>query len=172
MIRMAEALPAEDMHPPNQALQLEWFYMSFHKEDRAKYMEIGQRLVEEMLKSLAEYFENIFNSQVADGSLAKKHTCEIKQCVRRKMHHELCRRYNKKVCHVTECRYEGDNHCNRWPEKYRCPNFKWQDCGNSNCRDTYDKRDKKQDDKIPAERDTKVFKPCSVHVPSLSTPNS
>jgi hypothetical protein len=39
MIRMAEALPGGDMHPPNQALQLEWFYMSFHKEDRAKYVE-------------------------------------------------------------------------------------------------------------------------------------
>jgi hypothetical protein len=40
-IRTAEALPAGDMHPPNQALQLEWFYMSFHKEDRAKYVEGG-----------------------------------------------------------------------------------------------------------------------------------
>jgi hypothetical protein len=41
MIRMAEALPAGDMHPPNQALQLEWFCMSFRKEDRAKYVESG-----------------------------------------------------------------------------------------------------------------------------------
>jgi hypothetical protein len=41
MIWMAAALPAGDMHPPNQALQLEWFYMSFHKEDRAKYVESG-----------------------------------------------------------------------------------------------------------------------------------
>ena len=65
MIRMAAALPAGDMHPPNQALQLEWFYMSFHKEDRAKYVESGQRLADETLKSLADYFDNIFNSQVA-----------------------------------------------------------------------------------------------------------
>jgi hypothetical protein len=41
MIRMAEALPAGDMHLPNQALQLEWFYMSFHKKNRAKYAENG-----------------------------------------------------------------------------------------------------------------------------------
>ncbi len=60
------------MHPPNQALQLEWFYMSFHKGDRAKYMESGQHLADEMLESLAKYFDNIFNSQIADGSLAKK----------------------------------------------------------------------------------------------------
>jgi hypothetical protein len=37
----AEALPAGDMHPPNKALQLEWFYMSFHKEDRSKYVKRG-----------------------------------------------------------------------------------------------------------------------------------
>jgi hypothetical protein len=62
MIRMAAALPARDMHPPNQALQLEWFYTSFHKEDRAKYVESGQRLADETLESLAKYFDNIFNS--------------------------------------------------------------------------------------------------------------
>jgi hypothetical protein len=41
MIQMAEALPAGDMHLPNQALQLEWFYISFHQEDRANYVESG-----------------------------------------------------------------------------------------------------------------------------------
>ena len=90
------------MHLPDQALQLKWFYMSFHKEDRAKYVESGRRLIEEMLKSLAEYYENIYNSQVADGSLAKKRKCQIEQCVRCDMRHELCKRYDEKVCHVTE----------------------------------------------------------------------
>jgi hypothetical protein len=42
--------------------------MSFHKEDRAKYVESSRRLFEEMLESLAEYFDNIFNTEVADGS--------------------------------------------------------------------------------------------------------
>jgi hypothetical protein len=41
MIWTAEALPAGDMHPPNKVLQLEWFYMPFHKEDRLKYIESG-----------------------------------------------------------------------------------------------------------------------------------
>ncbi len=62
MIWMAEALPAGDMHPPNKGLQLEWFYMSFHKEDRAKYVKSGQRLINKTLEAVAEYFENIFNS--------------------------------------------------------------------------------------------------------------
>ncbi len=81
---MAEALPAGDMHPPNKGLQLEWFYMSFLKEDRAKHVKSGQRLSNEMLKTVPEYFENIFNSQVADGSPGKETrasdqaTCETK----------------------------------------------------------------------------------------------
>jgi hypothetical protein len=136
MIQMAEALPAGDMHPPNQALQLEWFYMSFHQEDRAKYVERGRRLIEETLKSLAEYFKNIYNSQVADGSLHKKRECQIKQRVRRNMHHELCKRFDEKVRYATEQRYGGDNRRNRWPERFQRPNFKWQDCGNSNPCDT------------------------------------
>jgi hypothetical protein len=165
MIRTAEALPAGEMHPPKQALQLEWFHMSFHKEDRAKYVESGRRLFEETLESLAEYFKNIFNTQVADGSLAKKHERQIKQRVRCKMRHELCKWYDEKVRHVTEGRYGGDNRRNKRSEKNHRPNFKWQDCGNSDCCDTYEKCNKKQDDMIPAERDNKAFKPCSVHGP-------
>jgi hypothetical protein len=102
MIRTAAALPAGDMHPPNQAFQLEWFYMSFHKEDRVKYMESSQHLADETLKSLAKYFDNIFNSQVADGSLAKKRKCQIEQGVRREMRHELRKRYDEKVRQVME----------------------------------------------------------------------
>jgi hypothetical protein len=113
MIRTAEALPAGDMHPHNKALQLEWFYMSFHKEDRAKYVESGQRLSNKTLKSVTEYFENIFNLQVADGSLAKKHEHQIKQCVRHEMHHKLRKWFDEKVCHVTEQRHGGDNHHSR-----------------------------------------------------------
>jgi hypothetical protein len=81
------------------------------------------------------------------------------------MHHELRKRYNEKVRHMTEQRYGGDGHHNKRPDKYRCPNFKWQDRSNSNCCDTYDKRNKKQDYKVPPERDDKAFKPCLVHGP-------
>ena len=31
MLRIMELLPAEDLATPNAALQVEWFYMSFHK---------------------------------------------------------------------------------------------------------------------------------------------
>jgi hypothetical protein len=78
MIRMAETLLVGDMHPPNQVFQLERFYMSFHKEDRSKYVESGCPLVEERLESLVEYYENIYNPQVADGSLNNKRKCQAR----------------------------------------------------------------------------------------------
>jgi hypothetical protein len=165
MIWMAEALPAGDMHPPNQVLQLEWFYMSFHKEDRAKYIKSDQRLSNETLKSVAEYFENIFNLQVTDGSLAKKRKCQIEQRVRHKMCHELYKRYDKKVRLVTEQCHGGDGCHSRRGSKYHCHDYKWQDHNDSGCRDNYDKRNKKQENTTPSDRDDKAFKPCSVHGP-------
>jgi hypothetical protein len=81
------------------------------------------------------------------------------------MRHELCKRLDEKVHHATERRYKGDNRRNRWPERFQRPNFKWQDCSNIDHRDTYNKCNKKQDDKIPAERNKKAFKPCLVHGP-------
>jgi hypothetical protein len=165
MIWTTEALPAGDMHPPNQALQLEWLYMSFHKEDRAKYVESGQHLSNETLKSVAECFKNIFNLQVADGSLVKKCECQIEQRVRRKMCHKLCKRYDKKVRLVTERRHGGDNRHSRRGSKYHHHNYKWQDSYDSGRCDNYDKRNKNQENKTPSDSGNKAFKPCLVHGP-------
>jgi hypothetical protein len=136
--------------------------MSFHKEDRAKYLKSGQRLSNEMLESVAEYFENFFNSQVADGSLAKKRN-QIKQCVRRKMHHELRKRYDEKVRHVMERHHGGDDRHSRQGNKYHHHNYKWQDCNDSGHRDNYDKRKRKWENKTPYDCGNKAFKPCLVH---------
>jgi hypothetical protein len=165
MIWMAEALPAGDMHLPNLALQLEWFYMSFHKEDRAKYVKSSRRLSNETLKSVTEYFKNIFNLQVADGSLAKKHKRQIKQCVRCEMRHKLCKRHDKKVCLVTDRRHRGDGRHSRQGSKYHHHNYKWQDWDDSGCCENYDICNKKRENKTPSNRGNKAFKPCSVHGP-------
>jgi hypothetical protein len=102
MICTAEALPMRDMQPPNKALQFEWFFMSFHAKDQAKYVKSGLRLSNETLESVTEYFENIFNLQVADGSLANKRERQIEQRMRRKMRHKLWKRFNKKGHRATE----------------------------------------------------------------------
>ncbi len=132
MIYTAEALPAGDKQPPNKALQLEWFYMSVHSEDQAWYVESGRRLSNErMLESVAEYFKNIFNLQVADGSLAKKCERQIEQRMRRKMRHELCKRYDEKVRRVTEWCHGGDGSHSRQGNKCYGHDYNWQDCKDS-----------------------------------------
>jgi hypothetical protein len=122
MIWMAEALPAGDVHPLNKVLQLEWFYMSFHKEDRAKYVKSSRRLSNETLKTVTEYFENIFNLQVAGGSLAKKRKHQIEQRLRCKINHKLHKQFHEKVRRVTEQRHGGDNRHSRQGNKHYCHN--------------------------------------------------
>jgi hypothetical protein len=102
MISTAEALPAEDMQPPNKVLQLKWFYMPFHSEDGAKFVESGQHLCNKMLESVVEYLKNIYKLQVANGSLVKKRKHQIKHCMKREMSQALRRQYNVMV--TTACK--------------------------------------------------------------------
>ncbi len=118
-----------------------------------------------MLESVAEYFENIFNSQVADGSLAKKREHQIEQRARRKMYHKLLKRYDKKVRHVMEQHHWGDGCHSRQGNKYYCHDYKWQDCDDSSRCSNYDKHKKKQEDRTPSDSGNKAFKPCSMHRP-------
>ncbi len=51
MLRIAELMPAGDIPPPNKALQVEWFYMTFHKTDRLEYVRSGRQLDDETIVS-------------------------------------------------------------------------------------------------------------------------
>ena len=64
-------LPKGDIPMPNSALQVEWFYMTFHRSNCAEYLRSGRKLCNEMLASLAAYFESGFDARVADGLLRK-----------------------------------------------------------------------------------------------------
>jgi hypothetical protein len=79
------------------------------------------------------------------------------------MHHELCKRYGGKVCRNTEQRQGGDSRHSRQGNKYHYHDYKWQDCNHSGHHSSYDKREKKQEDKAPSDHGNKAFKPCSTH---------
>ena len=61
-----------DIETPSAGLQVEWFYMTFHKTDRAEYVRSGRRLREETLQTLAEYFESIYDTRMNDD-----HYCRL-----------------------------------------------------------------------------------------------
>jgi hypothetical protein len=59
MLRVMGLLPKGNIPMPNKQLQVEWFYMPFHKSDCAEYVQSGCKLSKEMLQTIAEYFQSI-----------------------------------------------------------------------------------------------------------------
>jgi hypothetical protein len=54
MLRVAELLPEGNIEKPSASLRVEWFYMTFHWDNRVKYVCSGCMLCEETLQTLAE----------------------------------------------------------------------------------------------------------------------
>ena len=71
ILRISQMLPEGDIPTPNAALQVEWFYMSFHRSDCTEYLHSRRKLYNETLATLTEYFESVFDAQVADSTLRK-----------------------------------------------------------------------------------------------------
>jgi hypothetical protein len=59
MMRVASLLPEGNIPMPNKQLQVEWFYMTFHKSDHAEYVQSGRKLSNKMPQTIAEYFQSI-----------------------------------------------------------------------------------------------------------------
>ena len=97
-------LPEGDTPNPNAALQVEWFYMSFHRSNRAEYLRSRRKLCNETLATLAEYFESGFNVRMADGTLCKLHDEQV--CVKacNKYRHELQACYHDKLKRLANSR--------------------------------------------------------------------
>ena len=90
---MAELLPEGDLKKPAASLSVEWFYMTFHRSDRAEYFRSGCKLCKEMLKLLAEYFESIYDSRLSEGLVSRRQLEKIQANAKREMHHELWEQY-------------------------------------------------------------------------------
>jgi hypothetical protein len=69
LLRVAELLPTGDIAMPNESLTLKWFYMTFHKSERDQFITSGRRIVDEMIKSVTEYFELLYNIKKSNGKL-------------------------------------------------------------------------------------------------------
>ena len=55
-MRIVGLLPVGNIEMPNMQLQVEWFYMTFHKSDCTEYLQSGHKLHDKTLQTLAEYF--------------------------------------------------------------------------------------------------------------------
>jgi hypothetical protein len=97
MLHILQMLPEGDIPTPNIALQVEWFYMSFHCNNRAEYLRSGRKLCDETLATLAEYFESNFNARVANGRLRKLRNEQVSVKTLKEYCHELQACYHDKL---------------------------------------------------------------------------
>ena len=59
MLRIAEELPPGEQLPPSDKLALQWFYMTFHRNDRLEYVRSGKKLSDETIDTLTAYFQSV-----------------------------------------------------------------------------------------------------------------
>ncbi len=157
-------LPKGDIPEPNDTLQVQWFYMLFHRSDRAEYVRSGRKLNDETLQTLAEYFESIFLAQFGNGLIQLKHD-QLSAAAKRELCRELEERYRHKLKKLAASRdryssskYRGE-HVGR-PILFgdrRCPEAR-----QSSYRNTHQDYQDRQDRKAPPE-DGKLKKPCHLH---------
>jgi hypothetical protein len=156
MLRVAELLPKGNLEKSAANLSMEWFYMTFHRTDRAEYVRSGRKLRKETLKSLAEYFESIYNSRLSEGLVPHRQLDKIRVNVKRKMRHELRKRYDCKLRHFLEQRRTDRSRSVRRNDGRRRRNY-GKCCKDQRC--PHNARGKKG---LPLHKD-KGFKPCHVH---------
>jgi hypothetical protein len=90
-------LPEGDIPYPNAALQVEWFYMTFHHSDHAEYLRSGRKLCDETLTTLAEYIESGFDARVADSMLRKLRDKQVRVKACNEYRHKLQACYHDKL---------------------------------------------------------------------------
>jgi hypothetical protein len=56
MLRITKALPAGNWPKPSEAQGLKWLYMSFHKNNRNKFVTSGRKLDTKTIKLVTEFF--------------------------------------------------------------------------------------------------------------------
>ena len=85
MLHITGQLPPGEKQPPSEKLALQWYYMTYHRLDRAEYVKSGKKLARETIKSLTEYFQSLFAQRKADGSLERAEIDRLRQRAKRKL---------------------------------------------------------------------------------------
>jgi hypothetical protein len=96
MLRIMKLLPEGDIPTPNAALQVQWFSKSFHCLNCKEYIRSGRKPSNEMLQTLAEYFESIFPARISNGLIQRTYNKQLCLAANHKLHHELEECYREK----------------------------------------------------------------------------
>jgi hypothetical protein len=161
MMRVTGLLPKGNIPMPNKQLQVEWFNFTFHKSDCVEYVQSGRKLSNEMLQTVAEYFQSIHETCESNGSLTRHQIKKIWAEVKRK----LCRKLEERLGHKQRLLsnqrrgyrlYDWCNGSHHRRQHGRCEQRKLRNNGSRG-------DDKRNGRKSPPERKDKDFKPCRIH---------
>jgi hypothetical protein len=99
-----------DINTPSMKLQVEWFYMTFHKTDHVEYVHSGRKLHEENLQTLTEYFKSIYDTQAIETTYSQSQHKKVQGDARKQAHHKLQECYTRKMRHFSNKRKSGRSH--------------------------------------------------------------
>jgi hypothetical protein len=86
MLCIAEILPAGNILKPSDALALQWYYMSYHKSDREKFVLGGKTLKDATNETVTKIFQALYEQQKLDGLLDRQ---EVERLKKRLLHKAL-----------------------------------------------------------------------------------
>jgi hypothetical protein len=142
MLQITKALPAGNWSKPSEALALEWFYMSFHKNNRNKFVTAGRKLDTKTFKLVTEFFEAQFTTNKNNGMLECMELEHIKKRAQLKLKKELC---NKIRAHEDErCTYQARGEIAFWDTRRRPYNDCKERCQCIDCNCNRDHADSKE----------------------------
>ncbi len=163
-MRVAGLLPEGNIPTPNKQLQVEWFYMTFHKSDCVEYVQSGRKLSNKMLQTIAEYFQSIHKTRENNGRLTCHQIEKIWAEAKHKLHRELEEQLGHKQRLLSNQRRgyrsynqsNGSHHCRQHGQ---CEQRKLCDHGNDKC----------TTGRVPASAKTRTSSPVAS---TASTPST
>ena len=85
MLRIAEELPPGKKPPPSDKLALQWYYMTYHRNDRLEYVRSRKKLSDETIDTLMAYFQSLFAQRMNDGTLERAKMDRLQNRTKRSM---------------------------------------------------------------------------------------
>ena len=96
-LRIAEILPAGNIPKPSDTLTLQWYYMSYHKSDRKKFVLGSKTLKDATVETITKFFQALYEQKKLGSSLDHQEIKRLKKCLLRKASEDL----RCKVCDAT-----------------------------------------------------------------------
>jgi hypothetical protein len=100
MLQIAKLLPAGNIPKPSGELSLQWYYMSYHKNDHEKFISSGKTLNDKMIESVTTFFQALFKLRKLNGTIERQEAGQI----RKRLLREASEKLRGRICDVSDGR--------------------------------------------------------------------